>query len=155
MEELNTNLSFLSSEVDKNIKIIKNKQKYNKNLTGLTGILTVILSSAITLILGLDIEAFIDYQKNIALFLGSILTITNGWIMIFDYKKLWIRQKNTLLSLYQIKNKIGYTKACISLTKVDVDKLFSEYLDIWDKDSREWERIHKKDKISKNKKGEN
>lgn len=154
MEELNAKLSYLSLEVDKNIGIIKSKEKHNKNLTGLTGIFTVILSAAITLTLGLDVENFNVYQKNLALCLGAILTIANGWMMIFDYKKLWVRQKKTLLSLYQIRNKIGYAKECSNLTGLDVEKLFSEYLDVWDKDSLEWEIIHKIDRNSNNKKGD-
>jgi hypothetical protein len=152
MEELNAKLSYIDLEVDKNIEIIKSKEKHNKSLTGITGIFTIILSAAITLTLGLDIESFNLYQKNVALCLGAILTVANGWVMIFDYKKLWVRQKNTLLSLYQIRNKIGYAKECSNLTELEIEKLFAEYLDIWDKDSLEWESIHRIGKNSNTKK---
>ena len=65
--------------------------------------------------------------------------ITNGWSTLFNYKKLWFRQKSTLLDLYQLKNELGYRKS--RKMSIDSDELYSKYLMIWEKDSNEWRNI--------------
>ena len=100
----NTEVSFLKGEIEKSIKTLKEKSQKNKIKTGTINGLSILLGALITLTLGFDISTeYILHQKNIALVLAAFLTFVNGWGAIFDYRKLWARQKSTLLSLYQIK----------------------------------------------------
>ena len=87
-QEHNTDgkLSFLSGEVDSNIIILKTKVKSSKTKTSFLNILTVSLSASITLSLGIEVVNFEVYQKNLALILAAILTIVNGWALLFNYK---------------------------------------------------------------------
>lgn len=135
----NTEVSFLKGEIEKSIKTLKEKSQKNKIKTGTINGLSILLGALITLTLGFDISTeYILHQKNIALVLAAFLTFVNGWGAIFDYRKLWARQKSTLLSLYQIKNELGYR---ISQGESNVFDLFEKYLDIWEKDSDEWRGI--------------
>lgn len=141
MEASVTNtLHFLSAEIDKSINIIKKKSKKNKTKTALINGLTIFLGALITLILGFDIsEETVQTQKNLALIAGALLTIVNGWGALFDYKKLWIRQKTTLLSLYQLKNELNFRKS--ENNEANVDDLFNEYQKIWEVDQKTWTSI--------------
>lgn len=136
-------LSFLSDQVELSIKKIKPKVRGNKNKTSLLNLTAVSLSALITLTLALEIKDADVYQKNFALILGAVLTVINGWTLLFNYKKLWIRQKKTLLSLYQIKNEIGYLCTKTDNTDKDIETLFERYLELWERDSTEWINIHK------------
>jgi hypothetical protein len=136
-------LIFLTEQIDFNIEKIKPKVKGNKDKTSAINLSTVALSALITLTLALEIKEFEIIQKNIALVLGALLTVFNGWTLLFDYKKLWVRQKKTLLSLYQIKNEIGYLQAKGKDEIKSLDTLFDRYLELWERDSTEWITIHK------------
>lgn len=125
------------------ISSLKSKTKINKRRFQIFSGLSIILGAAITLTLGLDLSELSRPQKNIGLLLGVILTIVNSWLALFDYKKLWMRQKVTLLSLYQLRNHIIY----LSSTKrgwdqKELDEIFTRYQNIWDKDSNEWLNIY-------------
>lgn len=133
--------SFLSEEIDKNIIILKEKVQSQKNKTSFFNGLTIILGALITLTLGLKLTGFEEIQKNTALVLGAVLTITNGWNAIFDYKKLWVRQKSTLLDLYQLKNELMFRISNNHAEPVNTEDLFVRYQDIWERDGNEWRSI--------------
>lgn len=133
------------------IECLKTKAKRNKRRFQVFTGLSIVLGAAITLTLGLDMPELSRIQKNVALLLGVFLTIINSWLAVFDYKKLWIRQKITLLGLYQLKNHLIYLTGSISgCTQKELDELFQLYQDIWEKDSSEWFSIHNQIAESKN-----
>ncbi|MEH0088606.1 DUF4231 domain-containing protein [Vibrio alginolyticus] len=130
----------LKQEVDSRISTLKCKVKSQKRKISFLNGLSVTLGAIITLTLGLDLSVeMAQHQKNFALFLGALLTIVNGWSTLFDYKKLWIRQKTTLLNLYQIQNELNYRIA--KAGNICVDDLFAQYMTIWEKGSEEWREI--------------
>lgn len=138
-----TLLQFLLEEIDKSIEIIKNKTKSNKTKLKFFFFISLLFSTATTLILAFDFVGHEKIQKNIALIFSAALTLVSGWTARFDYQKLWFRQKATLLSMYQLKNKVNYLKIRSDINQLDVDELFNEYKAIWEKDSQEWNNINK------------
>lgn len=144
-------MDFLSSELDKSISIIKKKSRKNKIKTAIVNGMSIVLGALIALILGFDLpEENSQIQKNIALIISALLTIVNGWGVLFDYKKLWIRQKTTLLSLYQLKNELNFRR--LDNNEVDVDDLFNAYQKIWEVDQETWKSIVHSSAKSGNKK---
>lgn len=141
----NNNCSdFLLDEVDCRILILKKKVKSQKKKTCVIHALSIILGALVTLTLGLKLSGFEIYQKNIALVLSAFLTVVTSWNAVFDYKKLWIRQKSTLLDLYQLKNEITYGISKGDIKESDMDKLFEIYKNVWERDGNEWRNtIHK------------
>lgn len=133
--------SFLAHEIDKNINILKKKVQKQKNKTRFFNGLSIVFGALITLTLGVKVIGYEEVQKNIALTLGALLTILNGWNAMFDYKKLWTRQKSTLLDLYQLRNELGFRLSHIHSDTIDVTDLFSRYQDIWERDGNEWRSI--------------
>lgn len=136
-------MRFLLEEIDKSIEIIKNKSKSNKRKLKIFFLISLLFSTATTLILAFDFVGYEKIQKNIALIFSAALTLVSGWTARFDYQKLWFRQKATLLSMYQLKNKVNYLKIRSDINQLDVDELFNEYKTIWEKDSQEWNNINK------------
>lgn len=149
MSEAISESDFLKNEISKSIKKLKERVKSNKRKTSWVNALSIILGAIITLTLGVDVSPEnIQFQKNLALLFGALLTITNGWNALFDYKKLWIRQKGTLLALYQIQNELGYRKS--KNDQSQLDDIFEKYQDVWEKDSSEWRSIFQSSKITNN-----
>lgn len=140
MEKQNSSV-YLTQEINTNIQILKKKVQSQKNKTRLFNGLSITLGALITLTLGIKATGFEELQKNVALVLGALLTIINGWNAMFDYKKLWRRQKSTLLDLYQLKNELGFRLAHSNPDTIDVADLFSRYQDVWERDGNEWRNI--------------
>lgn len=152
----NTARTTLMEMVGTKITTIKAKCKRNKRFFQFFTAGSIILSASITVIVGLEWPDHVVVQKNIALIIGVLLTLFNGWMAIFDFKKLWMRQKNTLFGLYLIENELKI------LTDSDEDKLrvqelFKAYQAVWEKDGSEWANIYNSDvdspKMTQNVKG--
>ncbi|WP_413676182.1 SLATT domain-containing protein [Pantoea dispersa] len=130
----------LLSMVSNKITPLKRKCRANKRRFQWLTAGSIIFSAAITLTLGLDLPENVSEQKNTALLFGMALTLINGWLAIFDYKKLWIRQKSTLFGLYQLENELNF----LSESPQDqerVEILFKSYQTLWEKDGNEWSNI--------------
>ena len=131
---------FLSEELESNIEKIKKKTKANKFKTGLINGLSISLGALIALTLGWEFDPeYTKLQKNFALLMSATLTIVNGWGVLFDYKKLWVRQKMTLLSLYQLRNELHFRQT--SSNDSYVEELFERYQRIWECDQNSWHSI--------------
>lgn len=136
----NPPFEYLEKELSKSIDTLKSKTKSNKRKTYICNAISIFAAAAITLCLGLDLkDGDAQLQKNIALVLAFILTVINSWIAVFDYKKLWMRQKSTLLDLYQLMNELRYRESIKDYESVVT--LFDKYQTIWEKDSNEWRKI--------------
>lgn len=142
MEPINTD-TYLLSEVEKSIEKLKPKVDCLKRKTKIINILTLSLGVLITVTLGLALDGYQELQRNLALCLGAMLTAINGWSMIFDYKKLWIRQKSTLLNLYQLKNDICFSQSEGQMLRDRQLGLFERYQDIWEDNGSEWRNINR------------
>ncbi|HGN1202934.1 TPA: SLATT domain-containing protein [Providencia rettgeri] len=142
MEIINTD-TFLLSEVENSIITLKSKVDCLKRKTKIINILTLLLGASITVTLGLTISGYQEYQRNLALCFGAILTAVNGWNVIFDYKKLWIRQKSTLLHLYQLKNDICFSQSVGQMSHDKQLELFERYQNIWEDNGSEWRNINR------------
>lgn len=133
--------SVLLGMVSSKIQLLKSKCKTNKRIFQWLTAGSILFSAAITLILGFDLPEHISEQKNFALVLGMVLTLLNGWMALFDYKKLWLRQKSTLFGLYQLENELTFLNDSLQ-DKEKVEALFNTYQRIWEKDGNEWINIH-------------
>ncbi|EML1874684.1 SLATT domain-containing protein [Proteus mirabilis] len=142
MEIINTDI-FLLTEVENSIVKLKSKVDCLKRKTKIINILTLLLGASITITLGLTISGYQEYQRNLALSFGAILTAVNGWNVIFDYKKLWIRQKSTLLHLYQLKNDICFSQSVGQMSHDKQLELFERYQNIWEDNGSEWRNINR------------
>lgn len=137
----NTERTILLGMVSEKITKLKPKCRKNKLFFQWMTAGTIVFSAAITLVVGLDWPDYSSTQKNIALLLGLILTLLNGWMAVFDYKKLWMRQKATLFGLYLIENELKILnddeKHCVR-----IQELFKSYQSVWEKDGSEWSHIY-------------
>ena len=126
-----------------NEKITKLKPKCKRNKRIFQGVTagSIAFSAAITVTVGLDLPEHAVAQKNAALVLGLVLTLVNGWMAVFDYKKLWMRQKSTLFGLYHIENELKIINDSAE-SSPRVKELFKSYQSVWEKDTSDWAHIY-------------
>lgn len=130
-------LGMISDKIAK----IKPKCKKNKRIFQVVTAGSIAFSAAITVTVGLEWPEHAVVQKNIALVLGVVLTLINGWMAVFDYKKLWMRQKSTLFGLYHIENELKILSDSEEALP-RVQELFKNYQSVWERDSSDWAHIY-------------
>ncbi|MFV8453200.1 DUF4231 domain-containing protein [Vibrio campbellii] len=133
--------SFLTEQIDNSISTLKSKVEKQKCKTRLINGASIALGALITLTIGLKVTGYENTQQNIALFLGALLTMVNGWGAVFDYRKLWIRQKSTLLDLYHLQNHLHYNISAGETSEETALDIFERYQEIWARDGNEWRNI--------------
>lgn len=133
--------TILLEMVSEKIATIKPKCINNKRLFQWLTAGSIVFSAAITLTVGIDWPDHAATQKNIALLLGLLLTLINGWMAVFDFKKLWMRQKSTLFGLYLIENELKILNDSDE-HKPRVRELFKAYQSVWERDGSEWAHIY-------------
>ncbi|MFP9470017.1 DUF4231 domain-containing protein [Pectobacterium brasiliense] len=133
--------TILLEMVSEKIEKIKPKCKNNKRFFQWLTAGSIVFSAAITLTVGIDWPDHTATQKNIALLLGLLLTLINGWMAVFDFKKLWMRQKSTLFGLYLIENELKILNDSDE-HKPRVRELFKAYQSVWERDGSEWAHIY-------------
>ncbi|MEF1255217.1 SLATT domain-containing protein [Vibrio sp. M260112] len=136
--EKNTPAQALLEQINQNIVTLKPKVKKQKLYNQVVTALSIVLGAAITFILGLKVTGSEDALKNTALGLGALLTIVNGWSAAFDYRKLWVRQKSTLLDLYNLKNQLVFQISVDHTSQEALNDIFDRYQEIWERDGNDW-----------------
>ncbi|WP_305372890.1 SLATT domain-containing protein [Photobacterium leiognathi] len=135
---------YLSQKIARSISILKPKVENQKRKIQFINGASIVTSACITLTLGFKATDYEIYQQNMALILGAFLTILNGWGAVFNYRKLWIRQKTTLLELYHLENYLHYKIHSKNLSDKDSIDIFERYQEIWERDCNDWRDIAKK-----------
>ncbi|EJK0668905.1 DUF4231 domain-containing protein, partial [Escherichia coli] len=94
----------LSNEIDEKVLKMKDKVKRTKNKATCLKLLSLSFATLTTILVGVS-NGHINLSI-ISLITSSLLTFTVGLESYFSYQEQWVRQKWTLLQLYQIQNKI-------------------------------------------------
>jgi hypothetical protein len=141
-------LNILREELDCTIKYFVRKHSNTKRRSNLVKISSICFSAAITVILGLNnatntSELFI----NIALILGSAVTIINTVDAFYGFSSLWIKNTVTLAKLRELRRKIefyGAGREDEDISEDELSKFLEEFQQILKDDINQWLRIREK-----------
>lgn len=138
-------LKLLQNEIQQQINAFDMRQIRNRRIAMTFKIFSVMLASATTVLLGIQIEAgWAGVFKNIALVLSALLTVISAVEAFFDNRSLWIRQFVTLMRLHDLKRDVAYYVAGTTSEELDIAKLdnFKEHFDnIIQENIKEWIQI--------------
>jgi len=138
-------LKYLEEEIAKNIKKMNTKSDRNKSRTVAVSMSSAILGALVTIALGLQISSLSVELKNFALVCGALISVVNAVESVVGYRALWIKQKVTLLQLYNLRNEIDFYKAGLEendqISEKRVSEFFEKYQTIWESASSEWLRL--------------
>jgi hypothetical protein len=149
-------LNILKDEIDCNIKYFARKQVKTKHRANIVKISSVLFSAAITVILGLNnAENTSVLFINIALILGSAVTIINTVDAFYGFSSLWIKNTVTLAKLRELRRKVefyGAGREDEDISEGELSKFLEEFQQILKDDINQWLRIREKvNSMEKNK----
>lgn len=154
--QLQEKLKYLEEQITQNIEKIRSKADRNRNRSYAVSMSSALLGALITIALGVKSTSWADGLKDVALVCGALIAVVNAVGAIFAYRELWVKQKNTLLELYTLKNELNFYKAGLEptdqISEEKVADLFEKYQLIWETSSEQWLRLRKEqqqEKISK------
>jgi Protein of unknown function (DUF4231) len=125
-------LQYLEAEIQKRITSFDDKRKFYQKKAEQLNISTAILSAFTTVCIGVS-QAY-DYKPiaTIALVTSAgmaVLTAVDGF---YSYRRLWVRNNDTLMNLRELRSNINYAKAAYgeNLTIEDIDRWRDKYQEI-------------------------
>ncbi len=145
--QLQEKLKYLEEQIAQNIEKIRLKADRNRNRSYAVSMSSALLGALITIALGVKSTSWADRLKDAALICGALIAVVNAVGAIFAYRELWVKQKNTLLELYTLKNELNFYKAGLEptdeISEEKVADLFEKYQMIWETASEQWLRLRK------------
>jgi hypothetical protein len=150
-------INILKSELDCTITYFKRKHMRTKHRANLAKISSVCFSAAITVILGLNsAKDASELYMDVALILGSLVTVINAVDAFYGFSSLWIKNTVTLARLRELKRKVEFYEAGREnddFSDREINKLLEDLQQILKDDINQWLRIREKvnsmEKISK------
>ena len=139
-------LTCLSAELDTLVKRYARECARHKNRALLLKITSVLLATAITILLGLKFQdaALRMELGNIALVLGGLITVLSAYDAFFDPRSLWVRETVTFARLKDLQRDLKFWASGLDEDEGDPQELlrFKNRLDrVLDESLRYWMKI--------------
>ncbi|MGY2119776.1 SLATT domain-containing protein [Nocardia gipuzkoensis] len=102
----------------------------------------MVLGGISTVILGLQIDSdsYTLVSRNIALVISAVLTLITSLHSFWDLDNYWLKRKVIYNELVLLGERLDFLKASDSpIKEIELNKLFSNYLEILGKHSEYWE----------------
>ncbi|EJQ32382.1 hypothetical protein IEC_05394 [Bacillus toyonensis] len=139
-------LDNLLKSVDDNIRFFEGRRIKNKKKAFSLKVISIIMSSSITILLGLKSINNNNILSDIALGLAAAVTVFNGIEGFYNHRGLWAKDVTTLNSLRALKLDIEYYMVGEdedSLSLEEVNKFKTRLQDILNEDVNVWNNIRK------------
>jgi hypothetical protein len=141
-------LDAFRNELQCSISYFNRKHTHTKRRAQSIKICSVCFSAMITVFLGLNAnENMVDWFKNLALVLGSVVTIINAVDAFFNYNALWIKSAVTLSKLQELRRNVDFYIAGIRpdmISEVKLNEFLDEFQKILKDDMKQWLKIREK-----------
>ena len=139
-------LDCLNAELDALVARYARECAKHKNRALALKITSVLLATAITILLGLKLQdgGLRVELSNIALVLGGLITVLSAYDAFFDPRSLWVRETVTFARLKDLQRDLRFWAAGLEEAEADPQVLekFKRHLDrILDESLRYWMKI--------------
>jgi hypothetical protein len=138
-------LAFLRSELDQQLRRYSTRRKRDKRKAFGLRLSTVLLSAAISVLLGLrNLDGYSDLFANIALGLGALITVLAAADAFFSHRELWVLRTQTVRDLENISRDLRYcTSKDLSpdALRHEVERIYGELNRAIARDSKNWDRL--------------
>lgn len=140
-EELAARAAWLKERVRDAITNIAGKRRTYRLLGSGVRLITILLTGAMTVCLGLDVPAdSAAVLKSTALIAGVVVTMLNALEPLFNFRQLWVEHEEAKYRMHRVQDRLAYLLAGGD-DHIDPDALEalrSEYTDAWDALSTRW-----------------
>jgi hypothetical protein len=138
---LQEKVSWLTNKTSDSIAYMRRERGRNRGKASAFKLLTIFLSGAGAILLGVQIMGFDAIFRNIAFVLVTVVTLITALEPFYNYRSLWIEQERALAGLYKVRDNLNFYLAGTQTEDVSIDELNQIYKDIrsiWDQHSNAW-----------------
>jgi aspartokinase len=146
--EDNNSLEFIESEIQKRIKSFDERRKFYREKTKQLTIVAASMSATTTFLIGLSQAYTSKVISVIALATSAGMTVLTALDNLYNYKRNWIQNNDTLMKLYELNSDIKYlkTRHGNDLTLEQIDEFYRKYQDILRSTNENWKESRSVDK---------
>jgi hypothetical protein len=144
-DEPSGELAFLRSELDQQLRRYSTRRKRDKRKAFGLRLSTVLLSAAISVLLGLrNLDGYADLFADIALGLGALITVLAAADAFFSHRELWVLRTHTVRELEDISRDLRY---CMSKNlsgaalEQEVERIYGDLNRAIARDGKNWDRL--------------
>jgi hypothetical protein len=145
-QELQAKAEWLIQQLDQTIvRITQIKQANHRRSAGVK-IATVTFSSAITVLLGLDMAGIGAFFNLLALILGGVVMLLNALDPFFNFRALWIEHEAALARFQRIKDQLGFLLAGAEANPAyanELEHIYQDYQQVWLDLSQTWSQAQR------------
>ena len=126
--------NYILEHIDLSLKNMLRHRKENRTWASVIKILVIFLSSALTVLLGLQSTGLEKYFKDIAFTLAAVVTLLNTLEPFFNFRALWVEHEQAIARMYRLKNDVEFYLAGTPPKEIKVEKLddfLEKFKDIW------------------------
>ncbi|NQX43330.1 Protein of unknown function [Pedobacter steynii] len=136
----NEQLTFLKGSIQKRIEGIDGRRVYYRRSAFNTYITVAILSTLVTIVLGLNLQDYKEEIRIIALLISSLVTIVNYYNTFFNFKTLWVANNEALNRFYALRFAIDFFEKGADQDVLKIKAFSEEYQRILDGLNQEWKK---------------
>ena len=134
-------IEWLNSKIASSIEYMQRERDRNRGRASRLKLLTIFLSGAGAILLGVQISGFDALFRNLAFVFVTIVTLVNALEPFYNYRALWIEQERALAGFYKVHDDLDYYIAGTKLDEISSDELnriYEEIRKVWDYHSNAW-----------------
>lgn len=133
-------VSFIESEIQKRIKSFDDRRKFYRKRTTQFTLFTAGLSAVTTFLIGVSQIYDSTLLSVFALATSAGITVLSAWDGLYNHRRHWVQNNDTLMHLYELDSDVRYKKSLMnsSLSTQEVEQFYKRYSDILRAANENW-----------------
>ena len=139
---------FLNKKIQAAMEDLRKNRRLNQRRASYIKVATILFSSVVTVLLGLQVTGFEKYFKDTAFTLGALVTLLNAVEPFFNYRALWVEHEAALANMYRLKDDVGFYLEGTPPSELSIERLeqfLQRYKEIWGTLNQNYIRYRKGD----------
>jgi hypothetical protein len=133
--------AWLKQKIAAAIVDTRSNKRQNQRRATIIKLTTIVLSGAVTLLLGLQLPGLEPTFKNIAFAFGALVTLLNALEPFFNFRAMWIEHEVALAGFHRLADRLDFYLTGVKEEDLDLavlDKFHQDYQTIWGNFSQAW-----------------
>jgi hypothetical protein len=141
---------WLKARIAEGLSYVSIKRSTFRAIASRIRFVVLLLSSLITVVLGIRLAGMDNILRNVAFVLGGLATTIASIDVLFNYRTLWVEHEEAKWRLHRLQDRLDfYLSGCSDNPEPQKLVEFHEaYQDIWDQLSTKWLK-HRRDTVFK------
>lgn len=148
-EEIKAKIDFLNAQINERLNTFDALKNLNRKSAWVFKSISSMLGGVIAILLGLKLGPdFESIAVNIAIVLGSAITMISAWEIFWNPKLLWVKYTVTTNELRSLRSDLNYllTKDITRINSREIDAIYERYCIILKETNEAWQKYRSEDR---------